>query len=319
LPKGATPVDFAFAVHTGVGRTTAGAKVNGRVVPLRTKLKNGDQVEIIQSKVNNIQAMWDSFVKTAKARAEIRKFVRQQKLGEYAVLGRSMINQMFLQQGTEIDEPKIENLLEQFKRKTLNDFYSSVGEGTISRTEILKVLFPESSFTKKEKVDGAYTSEGAEINLLGLTDGMSVTFASCCSPLPGERIVGIQIAGGGVMVHTADCAQLENHVDEPERWIDLKWDQKNEEGYYRSRLDVKVQNKRGVLAEVAKMCADQNANIYNLRIQQKGQDFARMILDLEVHSITHLHKVKQALKSLAITHSVKRYKGYCHGYKIKKN
>ncbi len=309
LPKGATSVDFAFAVHTGVGRTTAGAKVNGRVVPLRTKLKNGDQVEIIQSKVNNIQAAWDNFVITAKARAEIRRFVRQQKLGEYEVLGRSVINQMFMQHGAELDEKKIGDLLEQFKRKNLSEFYSSVGEGTLSRTELLKTLFPESSFAKKEKIDGAYTSEGAEINLKGLTEGMAVTYASCCSPLPGERIVGIQIAGGGVMVHAADCAQLENHVDEPERWVDLKWDQKNEEGYYRSRLDVKVQNKKGALAEIAKMCADQNANIYNLRIQQKGQDFARMILDLEVHSITHLHKVKQALKSLAITHSVKRYKG----------
>ena len=310
LPKGATPVDFAFAVHTGIGRTCAGSKVNGRVVPLRTKLKNGDQVDIIQSKVNNIQATWDSFVKTAKARAEIRKYVRQRKVGEYAVLGKSMMNQMFMQNGQVLDEGRINALLEQFKKKNLNEFYSAVGEGNISRTELLKALFPDSTFLKKEKVDGSYTTtEGAEIELKGLTEGMSVTYASCCSPLPGERIVGIQIAGGGVMVHTADCIQLENHVDEPERWVDLKWDQKNEEGYYRSRLDVKVQNKKGVLAEITKVCADQGANIYNLRIQQKGQDFARMILDIEVHSITHLHRVKQAFKALAIVHSVKRYKG----------
>jgi guanosine-3',5'-bis(diphosphate) 3'-pyrophosphohydrolase len=309
LPKGATPVDFAFAVHTGVGRTCVGAKVNGRVVPLRTKLKNGDQVDIIQTKKASVQAAWDGFVKTAKARAEVRRFIRQQKLGEFAVLGKSMINQLFLQNNSDMDEEKIAPLLEQFKKKNLQDLYSAIGEGIISRSEIMKILFPDQVLAKKEKIDGAYqVNENSGITLQGLSDGMAVTFAGCCNPLPGERVVGIQIAGG-VMVHAADCVELENHVDEPERWIDLKWDQKNEEGYYRSRLDAKVENKKGVLAEVARICADADANIYNVRISNKGQDFCRLILDLEVHSITHLHKVKQALKSSSITHSVKRYKG----------
>ncbi len=310
LPKGASSVDFAFAVHTGVGRTCVGAKVNGRVVPLRTKLKNGDQVDIIQAKVPSIQASWDGFVKTAKARAEIRRYIRQQKSGEYSVLGKSIVNQIFLQNSQELDEAKLEPLLEVFKKKNLQELYSAMGEGIISRSEILKQLFPQASIAKKEKVDGKYlATEGAEIALKGLSDGMAVTYASCCSPLPGERIVGIQIAGGGVMVHTADCIQLENHVDEPERWIDLKWDEKNEAGYFRSRLDVKVGNKKGVLGDLAKICADADSNIYNVRISGRGQDFCRIIMDLEVHSIGHLHKVKQALKAYNLTHSVKRYKG----------
>ena len=309
LPRGATPIDFAFAVHTGLGRHIAGAKVNGRVVPLRTKLKNGDQVDIIRSKAYSIIPSWESFVKTGKARAEIRKFIRQQRQGEYSILGKSIVNQLFLQNDRELDESLINSSLENFKKKSILDFYSAVGEGVISRSEVARELFPEQVFEKKEKVDGSYAGFlGSEINLKGLTEGMAVTFASCCCPLPGERIVGIQIAGG-VMVHSTECAELENHVDEPDRWIDLKWDQKNELGYYKTRLDVKVENKKGALAEVARICSEEDANIYNVRISGKGQDFCRLILDLEVHSITHLHKVKQALKVSAISHSVKKYKG----------
>jgi GTP diphosphokinase / guanosine-3',5'-bis(diphosphate) 3'-diphosphatase len=309
LPKGATSVDFAFAVHTQVGRTCVGAKVNGRVVPLRTKLKNGDQVSIIQAKVISIQASWDSFVRTAKAKAEIRRYIRQQRHGEYSVLGKSIINQIFLQNDKELDEKFLETHLEPFKKKTLAEFYSAVGEGSISRSEVLKQLFPQASLAKKEIVDGKYQgNEGHEIALQGLSEGMSVVYASCCNPLPGERIVGIQTTSG-VMVHTSDCGELENHVDEPERWIDLKWDDKNQEGYYRSRLDVKVRNAKGSLGEIAKICADANSNIYNVRIRSRDSDYFRMILDLEVHSITHLHQVKQAIKASSIVHAVKRYKG----------
>ena len=309
LPKGASSVDFAFAVHTHVGRTCVGAKVNGRVVPLRTKLKNGDQVAIIQAKVPSIQASWDSFVRTAKAKAEIRRYIRAQKHGEYSVLGKSIINQIFLQNDKEFDEKLMEPLATHFKKKSLQELYSAIGEGVISRTEILKQLFPEAHIARKEIIDGKYqATEGHEIALKGLSDGMSVIYASCCNPLPGERIVGIQ-STGGVMVHTADCAELENHVDEPERWIDIKWDDKNQEGYFRSRLDIKVKNGKGVLGELARICSELESNIYNVRVRSRDSDFYRIILDIEVHSINHFLKVKQAIKASPMTHSIKRYKG----------
>lgn len=311
LPKCATAVDFAFAVHTNLGRHTVGAKVNGRVIPLRTKLKNGDQVEIIQSKVPNILSSWERFVKTGKARAEIRKFIRQQKLGEYAVLGKSIINQLFLQNEQEFDEKQVEPLLEHFKRKTLNDLYSSIGEGIISRSEIIKKLFPNQLLNKIDKDDSGFFSpvEGsAPIPLKGLTEGMGVSYASCCNPVPGERIVGIQVSGG-VVVHTADCKELENHVDEPERWIDLKWDEASNKNFYSLRLIVTAQNQPGTLAELAKICSDQKANIYNFRIRGKGEDFNKITIDLEVNDISHFRRIKAALTACPYTDSVKRFKG----------
>lgn len=310
LPKGATPVDFAFAVHTGVGKTCVGAKVNGRVVPLRTKLKNGDQVEIIQSKVPNIQSAWDSFVKTGKAKSEIRKYVRTKKMGEYSVLGKSIINQLFLQFGKEFDEASVESLIDKFKKKNLQEFYSAVGESMIPRSEIIKELFPEHKLQKKDKNEEGYFVDDKEsaIALKGLTEGMGVSYASCCNPLPGERIVGIQ-ATGGVIVHAADCKELENHVDEPERWIDLKWDEASNKRYYISRVVILAENKKGVLADITRACANADANIHNIRIRDRGHDFCKIITDLEVHDIMHLRKVRHALTALSAVSSVKRYKG----------
>ncbi len=310
LPKGATPVDFAFAVHTGVGRTCAGAKVNGRVVPLRTKLKNGDQVDVIQSKVTNIQPAWESFVKTAKARAEVRRFTRQKKLGEYSVLGKSIINQIFLQNESELDEAKLEPLVERFKRKNVPDLYSAVGEGVISRVEVLKILFPNAQTAKKDKDEEGFFIEderGAPIPLTGVAEGMAISYASCCNPVPGERVVGIQVTGG-VVVHTSDCKELENHVDEPERWIDLKWDDASKSGYYLIRLVVTCENKRGTLAEITRIVAEADSNIYNLRIRSRSQDFYKLIVDLEVHDIAHYRKVKQAIKTSPYVSKVRRYK-----------
>ncbi len=309
LPKGSSPVDFAFAVHSGVGRTCVGAKVNGRVVPLRTKLKNGDQIDIMQSKVTAIQAPWEGFVKTAKAKSEIRKFVRSKKMGEYAILGKSIINQIFLQNNEDLDESKVETLLEKFKHLNLYELYSAVGEGLIARVEILKELFPDSEQNQRAKNDdGSFeTDDNAVIPLKGLTGGLSINYASCCNPLPGEKIVAIQLPTGGVAVHTSDCKELEQFVDQPERWIDVKWDtEAANTDTYRSRVDVMCENKPGVLAELTRICAEVNTNIYNVRIRGKGRDFCKITIDAEVKDIFHLKKLEQALRSSTYTSSVKR-------------
>lgn len=309
LPKGSTPVDFAFAVHSGVGRTCVGAKVNGRVVPLRTKLKNGDQIDIMQSKVTAIQAPWETFVKTAKAKSEIRKFVRSKKMGEYAILGKSIVNQIFLQNGEDLDEAKVETLLDNFKRKNLYELYSALGEGIISRVEIIKELFPDSEQSQRAKNDdGSFeTDDNAVIPLKGLTGGVSINYASCCNPLPGEKIVAIQLPTGGVAVHASDCKELEQLVDQPDRWIDVKWDDKSAiDNIYRSRVDVVCENKPGVLAELTRICAEQDTNIYNVRIRRKGQDFCKITIDAEVKDIFQLKKLEQALRSSTYTSSVKR-------------
>ena len=309
LPRDGTPVDFAFAVHTNLGIKCAGAKVNNRVVPLRTKLRNGDQVEIIKAKAETIIPSWESFVKTGKARSEIRKFLRGKKEEEYIELGKSMLKQIYLQNAKEFEEKDIIELLEDFNRMDLPDFYCSVGEGSIKRSEVVKRLFPDSESTKERTSESEINknSEIAQIPLKGLTDGVSVSFGSCCHPLPGERIVGIQSATG-VVVHTTDCIELENYQDNPDKWIDLRWDDKDEESSYLSRLELIVVNKKGALAELAGLCAEADSNINNVRIGGKGQDFCNVIIDLEVKNIQHLARVETKLKTSSLTNSVERFK-----------
>lgn len=309
LPKDATPVDFAFLVHTGVGKTCAGAKINGRVVPLRTKLKNGDQIEIIQSKNKTILPSWENFVKTGKARSEIRKFIREKKQDEYVEFGKSMLMQIFLQNGKEYEEAQLEQFLEKYEMSSMEEFYSSVGSGDVSRVDVIKDLFPNNL---AEGVENSISRNDEDINLhrvplKGLTKGVSVTYSSCCHPLPGEKIVGIQ-ASSGVVVHTSDCAELENFVETPDRWIELKWDEEAINDRYISRLELMVENKTGALASLAKICAEEDANIYNVRISGRGLDFCKVEIDIEIHGINHLRSVERALKESSLTSSVDRIK-----------
>jgi GTP pyrophosphokinase len=309
LPKDGTPVDFAFAVHTGLGKTCAGAKVNGKVVPLRTKLQNGDQVEIIQSKKPTILASWQGFVKTGKARSEIRKFVRMKRQSEYADLGKSIANQIFIQNEKEFDEAKVEPLLDVFKKRNLKELYSALGSGSISKTEFSKSLFHDEAkaLSRERDVEGGFvTYEKGQIPLRGLTDDISVIYASCCHPLPGENIVGIQNAKGGITIHTTHCHELESFVDDPEKWVDLRWDETASEKEYLSRLDLVVENRRGSLAQLAKSCSDSEANIYTVRIGSKGQDFCNITIDLEVRDLSHLKNVEDNLIKLDIVDSVQR-------------
>lgn len=305
LPKDATPVDFAFAVHSKLGLHCAGAKVNGRVVPLRTKLKNGDQVDIIKAKVETIIPVWESFVKTGAARAEIRRFLRGKKQGEFLNFGKNIISQIFFQHGYDVDEAVLEKHLDKFRKKTLNDFYVAVGDGSISRKDVYKVLFPDA--TEAEENSENANNIKSNVPLKGLTKEVSVSYGNCCNPLPGERIVGIQTSTG-VVVHRAECKRLEEFVDQPEKWIDLSWDENATDGEYLCRLDISVANQRGALAEITKVCADNEANIFNMRIGGKGQDFCKITLDLELANATHLSRIEYALKANPLISSVKRHK-----------
>ncbi len=306
LPKGATPVDFAFHVHTAVGKTCAGAKINGRVVPLRTKLKNGDQIEIIQSKNPTILASWEAFCKTAKAKSEVRKYIREKKQGEYINLGRSITNQIFLQNDKETDEEILKPLMDSKKIKSVKELYSLVGEGVISRIEVLNSIFPNAVASKPSREDVA--SDDHKIPLKGLTEGLSVNYSNCCNPLPGEKIIGIRSKIGSVSVHTLDCEELETYVDSPEKWLDLKWDSEAIDDRYLSRLLLNVENVTGALARITQICYEEDANIYNLRITGRGQDFCKIEMDIEIHGINHLRKVEASLKSYEAIESVSRTK-----------
>ena len=233
LPRGATPVDFAYAVHSGVGDSCAGAKVNGRMVPLRTELHNGDQVEVITQKGGTPSPAWERFVVSGKARARIRRFVRTQQRTEYIVLGRAMLDKLCKQEGVDFGEKPFEAVAKNFQASSLDDLFANIGASLQSTRDVFNAAFPNHRAKAAEKSpliteSGTLTAVKAKprtsatpLALKGLIPGMAVHFARCCHPLPGDAITGIVSTGRGVTIHTRDCETLEAFRDTPERWIDV--------------------------------------------------------------------------------------------------
>jgi len=318
LPKGATPVDFAYAVHTQIGDTCVGAKVNGKSVPLRTKLENGDQVEILRSKAQTPSPAWESFVVTGKARSAIRRFIRQQQRREYMELGREILERAFSKEGREFTEKAVRNGLAKLKLSEPEQLYVELGQGHLSEKQVMEAIFPG------KKLKGDYTKAIAiprdrnrprkagdhAIPIRGLTPGMAVHLAECCHPLPGDRIVGILLPGKGVIVHTIDCEALEAFMDAPERWIDLSWYADNDQpDYFVGRLEVVVLNEVGALAKLAEVIARDLGNINNLKITERDVEFFRLVVDVEVHDVKHLTSIIAALRATPVITSVERLRG----------
>src|SRR5262252_4798316 len=228
LPRGATPVDFAYAVHSEIGDTCVGAKINSRLAPLRSQLQNGDQVEIITSKAQTPSPTWERFVVTGKARARIRRFVRTQQRAQYLDLGRAIVQKAFRQEGQEFSERPLEAVLRTFNCSTVEDLYVAVGQGLATGRAVINAAFPQHHEVKTKVVSLARARRAAKRNemavpIRGLIPGMALHFAGCCHPLPGDRIVGIVTTGRGVTIHTIDCDTLESFAETPERWLDVAW------------------------------------------------------------------------------------------------
>ncbi len=319
FPRGATPVDFAYAVHSGVGDTCVGAKINGRIVPLRTKLKNGDQVEIITSKTQTPSPSWERFVITGKAKSEIRKFVRIQQRNEYVNLGRAVLAKTFKQEGEELNEKMIEPHLPEFNKKSVEDLLAEVGEGLISRQHVMEVVMGE---RKPVEAIGSVTSvinnlskpfrkkksgESTPMPIKGLMPGMAIHFAGCCHPLPGDRIVGIVTTGKGITIHTIDCETLENYSDAPERWIDVAWERDQADSHHVGRVRMHVSHEPSALATVTNVIAKESGNISNLKIINRSIDFFEILIDIEVRDVSHLNNIIANLRSKEVVQSVERW------------
>jgi GTP pyrophosphokinase len=318
LPRRSTPVDFAYAVHSEVGDTCVGAKVNGRMVPLKTMLENGDQVEIVTSKAQTPSPDWEKFVVTGKARARIRRFVRQREREQYHELGRQMLQKVFRQEGYDFTEKALEGVLKRFKADSVADIYVTVGRGETPAREVVRAVFPGSKEQDKDRKvvplqRGKAKSGGKQrdnaIPIRGLIPGMAVHFAHCCHPLPGERIVGIVTTGKGVTVHTIDCETLERFQDAPERWVDLAWDVDETNDPYTGRLHVVVANEPGSLGSLSTVIGRNKANISNLKITNRSLDFFEMLVDVEVTDVKHLTNVIAALRASPVITSVDRARG----------
>ncbi|AIL65058.1 GTP pyrophosphokinase rsh [Rickettsiales bacterium Ac37b] len=317
LPKGATPVDFAYAIHSDVGNTCVGSKVNGRIVPLRTLLSNGDQVEIIRAKTQVPSPSWEKFVVTGKARSEIRRFIKTKQRQEYINLGRIIITKILRGQGKEFNEKTMEPAVEFFKKKTLEDLLMSVGEGVINRYDVIKALFPNDKKQNSLKSKFAFLrfgkkkiakSQDSIVPIKGLMPGMAIHFAGCCHPLPGDNIIGIVHTGKGITIHTIDCEMLENFASTPERWLDIAWDKDSTDMLHIGRIKVILAHEQGGLATMSNTIAKENANIINLKIVNRTNDFFEIILDVEVLGVKHLLNLISALRGKHCIHSAERYK-----------
>ena len=315
LPRGATPVDFAYAVHSGVGNACVGAKINGRIVPLKTRIRNGDQLEIITNKSQTPSPAWERFVVTGKARSEIRKFIRSRQREEYISLGRSLLMKLYKQEsGDELTDKLLEPLLKKLDKNEIDDIYAEVGEGLLSRAAVIDLLLPELAGKKKKTEFNLFEritsrkreKKGAAMPIRGLIPGMAIHFAGCCHPIPGDTIVGIVTTGRGVTIHTTDCDTLDNFTDTPERRIDVSWDT-NDETQHVGRIRANVSHSKGGLASIANSIARDEGNITNFKIINRSVDFFEVLVDLEVNNIDHLNSIISNMRSLATVQTVERY------------
>jgi len=321
LPHGATPVDFAYAVHSEVGDRCVGVKVNGRMVPLQTGLNNGDQVEVITSKAQTPSPDWLRFVVTGKARARIRRFIRIQHRDEYRELGRGILDKCFRQENRRLTNKAIGRAVQAFHAQDEDDLFIRIGEGRLSGPEVVNKLFPPEAdpaqqakarkpkVTKKKKTNGAAQAESG-ISIRGLIPGMAVHYARCCHPLPGERIVGIVTTGKGVTVHTIDCDTLQRFNSMPNHWLDLSWDvDGTAEETHVARIKVFLSNEPGTLGDLSTIIGKNGGNITNLRIAHRSVDFFEMHVDIQVDDVRHLTDIIAALRASPIITSVERARG----------
>ncbi len=318
LPRGATPVDFAYAVHSDIGDHCVGAKVNGRIVPLNSQLSNGDQVEISTSKTQAPSPAWERFVITGKAKARIRRFIRNKQREEYSSLGRAMLQKVFKHEGCEFTEKAVQGVLKNFRGEAVEDLYAEIGAGNQSAREVFNVIFPGQKIPEKTIGDQNVVplararvkpkGKGTALPIKGLIPGMAIHYAGCCHPLPGDRIVGIVTTGKGVTIHTIDCESLESFGNMPERWLDVSWnDESNDAPDDRvGRLHVTIMNETGALGTLTTVIARNNGNIINLLVTTRSTDFWEILIDVEVKDVKQLTNIIAALRATPAISTVER-------------
>jgi GTP pyrophosphokinase len=331
LPRGATPVDFAYAVHSQVGDTCVGAKVNGRLMPLRHELQNGDQVEIMTARGGTPSPQWERFVVTGKARARIRRYVHQQQKQQHLGDGRAALARAFRQEGVDGAEKALEPALKAFKQASVEDLYVAVGNGNIGAKDVVYAVYPElkqaahaprmvPTLPPRPSARAHQSGfDGGGVPIRGLVAGMAVHYAGCCHPLPGDRICGIVSTGKGVTIHTRDCQTLESFAATPERFLDVEWDEAavidrkpgggGGRATHTGRISVIAANEPQVLAGLTNAVAKQDGAITNLKVVNRQQDFFEVLVDVDVRDLRHLSTVIAGLRGAAGITQVERAKG----------
>jgi GTP pyrophosphokinase len=325
LPRGATPVDFAYAVHSHVGDTCVGAKVNGRLMPLRHHLENGDQVEIMTARGGTPSPQWERFVVTGKARARIRRFIHQEQREQSRAAGRAEVTKAFRQAGVDGSEKVLEPALKVLKLATADDLYVAVGNGNIVARDVVHAAYPDlRQAPRAPRMVPPMLPRGRppsrrdhDMPVTGLVPGMAYAFAGCCHPIPGDEIVGIVTTGKGVTIHGRECQTLTGFAATPERFIDVEWNYESvgrtgtngKDPGQTARISVIANNEQGALADLANAVAKQDGAIANLKIVNRQQEFMEVLVDVDVRDIAHLSKVIVGLRGMKSVKGVERSTG----------
>ena len=336
LPRKATPIDFAYAVHTNVGNNAVGCKINGKVAPLVSELATGDEVEIIRGQGQTPPAAWESIVVSGKARAAIRRATRMAVRAQYTGLGRKMIERAFVRAGKPISDERMLAALSRLARASLEDVYASVGRGEMKADDVVKAVHPDwrgerSAPAKAPRGEGWFNlsraaslkfripgfggssdsgAPSAPIPIRGINSDLPVRFAPKGGAVPGDRIVGILTTGEGITIYPIQSPSLKEFDDEPERWLDVRWDvDEATPQRYPSQIVVIASNAPGTLAQIAQVISDHAGNIDNIRMARRSPDFTELTIDVEVYDLKHLNAIIVQLRTKAVVSSAERVNG----------
>ncbi|HEX7250078.1 MAG TPA: bifunctional (p)ppGpp synthetase/guanosine-3',5'-bis(diphosphate) 3'-pyrophosphohydrolase [Burkholderiales bacterium] len=301
LPRGATAVDFAYAVHTDIGNRCVAAKVNGELVPLRSELRNGDRVEIITASHAKPNPGWLQYVRTGKARSNIRHFLKTMQYEESAGLGERLLEQALKTLKSalgDVDDAAWERVVRDGGARSRHEMLADIGLGKRLPAVVARQLLKRGDASEEARAAGSVTIRG--------TEGMAVQLATCCRPIPGDAIVGSIKKGQGLVVHASDCSHIvRSRRNEPDQWIDVEWDARTTR-LFQAAIRVMVENQRGVLAKVASEIAESASNIDSISMEEDRSVFTTMHLVLEVANRQHLARVMRALRRLPDVKKIER-------------
>jgi GTP diphosphokinase / guanosine-3',5'-bis(diphosphate) 3'-diphosphatase len=322
LPRGATPIDFAYAVHTDVGNTAVGCKINGRMSPLLTELQNGDEVEIVRAEGQTPPAAWESLVVTGKARASIRRATRAAVRRQYTGLGHQILERAFERAGRAFSDEKLKGALPRLARASVEDVLAAVGRGEMFSGDVVRAVYPDYKDERRAGPDGKGTGQpdgaGAKANgeqptgipIRGLNKDMPIRFAPEGGAVPGDRIVGILTPGEGVTIYPIQSPSLATFDNEPDRWIDVRWDlESGSTQRFPARIKLQSINEPGSLAQITQVIADHDGNIDNVNMKRRTQDFTDVTIDLTVWDLKHLNAIIAELRAKRVVSRVDRVTG----------
>ncbi|WP_415184242.1 RelA/SpoT family protein [Phaeovulum sp.] len=301
LPKGATPIDYAYAIHTRIGNSCVGAKVDGIRVPLWTRLKNGQSVEVITAAGQRPQATWLDIVVTGRAKGAIRKSLREEDRSRFVKLGGELARVAFEHVGRKVSDKALRTAAKTLGLTDYTELLARLGSAELSARDVVEALYPELATAPAELVEPHRA-------VLGLAADQTFRRAGCCQPLPGERIIGITYRGQGVVIHAADCPILAEFEDQPNRWVDLHWHSGRHAAAYSATLKVTISNDAGVLGHICTLIGQQKANISDLQFVDRKPDFYSLIVEVELRDAEHLHTILTALDAETSVAQVERYR-----------